>query len=80
MQLRTLEPREIDVVVRGGVPRFVGTPAQSVLDVAGPWRVDEGWWSTVPLTRDDYDVMLEDGTLYRIARRGDRWFVCGLYD
>jgi protein ImuB len=81
MQLRTFpEPRAIDVVVKGGVPRFAGTPPQAVVDWAGPWRVAEDWWSRNPLRRDDYDVMLADGTLYRIARRGEGWFLLGLYD
>ncbi|MBV8600581.1 MAG: DNA polymerase Y family protein [Candidatus Eremiobacteraeota bacterium] len=81
MQLRIFsEPREVDVVVSAGAPRFLGTPAQAVVDYAGPWRIDEGWWSAAPLERDDYDVMLEDGAIYRIARRGERWFTLGVYD
>ena len=80
MQLRTFAPREIDVIVRAGAPRFVGTPTQTVLDFAGPWRVEEAWWSPAPLIRDDYDVMLEDGAIYRIARRDGRWFALGVYD
>jgi protein ImuB len=80
MQLRTFEPRAIDVIVRDGVPRFAGTPPQAVVDYAGPWRVTEDWWSEASLTRDDYDVMLDDGTLYRIARREQNWFLLGIYD
>jgi protein ImuB len=79
LQYRLLELREIDVVTEAHVPRFVGTPPQPVVHVCGPWRVDETWWD-VPLRRDDYDVLLEDGALYRIARRDGRWYLCGVYD
>lgn len=84
MQLRLFPPRAIDVITQDGVPRFVGTPPQAVADYAGPWRVAEAWWSDASLTRDDYDIMLDDGTLYRIARRDcendARWLLLGVYD
>ena len=83
MQLRTfVDPQKIDVIVKRGAPRFVGTPAQAVVDWAGPWRVVEEWWSPTALARDDYDVMLDDGSLYRIARRvpDECWLLLGIYD
>ncbi len=81
MQLRMFpEPQPLDVVVKNGAPHFVGTPPQAVIDYAGPWRIAEEWWSQSPLTRDDYDVMLDDGSLYRIAHRDDGWLLLGIYD
>jgi protein ImuB len=85
LQLRIVEPRAIDVRVQGGTPRFVGSPPQQVIEHAGPWRVEEGWWSRAtgegtPLARDEYDVCLDDGSLLRIAREGDAWSVRGVYD
>ena len=80
MQLRTFEPRAIDLVMQAGVPRFAGTPPQTIVDYAGPWRTVEDWWSNTPLTRDDYDIMLDDGTLYRIAHREGCWVLLGVYD
>lgn len=86
MQLHLIdEPAPIDVLLRGGMPRFIGSPPQAILDVAGPWRVDESWWTTAtgggtPLIRDEYDVLLDDGALVRIAREGDVWSVRGRYD
>jgi protein ImuB len=92
LQLRIAQPRPIDVRVIGGVPRFAGSPPQQIVELAGPWRVEEGWWTTAtgegtPLARDEYDVLLEDGALLRIARetapapeqRGT-WSVRGVYD
>jgi nucleotidyltransferase/DNA polymerase involved in DNA repair len=92
LQLRIAEPRRIDVRVIDGAPRFVGSPPQQVVEVAGPWRAEEGWWTPAtgegaPLVRDEYDVLLEDGALLRIARDGlstsagqAAWSVRGVYD
>lgn len=85
MQFRPIEPVAIAVRLGAGMPRFVGSPPQAVLDVAGPWRVDEGWWTPVtgggtPLVRDEYDVLLADGGLVRIAREGTAWSMRGVYD
>ena len=81
---RILAPRAIDVRVRGGRPAFVGSRA--VLEVAGPWRVDEAWWAEAldtggrPVQSDAYDVLLDDGGLCRIVCEHERWYVCGSYD
>ena len=81
MQLRIFaEPQPLDVVMKNGAPHLIGTPPQTVVDYAGPWRVAEEWWSLSPLTRDDYDVMLADGSLYRIAFRDEHWLLLGVYD
>ena len=92
LQLRIAEPRPIDVRVIDGAPRFAGSPPQHVVEVAGPWRVEEGWWTRAtgegtPLVRDEYDVLLEDGALLRIAREASSanggaaaWSVRGVYD
>jgi len=85
VQFHLIDPAPVDVLLRAGVPRFIGSPPQAILEVAGPWRVDEGWWTPAtgggsPLVRDEYDVLLEDGALVRIAREGDAWSVRGTYD
>lgn len=78
-QLRLLAVREIDVVLLRDTPTFVGSPPQAVLQCAGPWRVDETWFEQ-RLSRDEYDVLLEDGALYRIFCQGAHWYVRGTYD
>ncbi len=54
----------------------------SVRVAAGPWSLEEGWWSDTPADRDYWDVELSDGSLYRIYRErfGDKWFADGVYD
>jgi hypothetical protein len=49
---------------------------------AGPWRMEEGWWSDEPVERDYWDVELVGGGLYRIYRdrRSGEWWADGVYD
>jgi len=81
---RILAPREIVVRLERGRPGRVAERA--VLDVAGPWRVDELWWAealdegAAPYASDAYDVLLEDGALWRIVAEHGRWYLRGIYD
>jgi protein ImuB len=52
-----------------------------VLNAAGPWRTSGDWWATTAWNRDEWDVTLTNGGLYRIYRESDhRWFIEGSYD
>ena len=57
-----------------------------ILDCAGPWRSSGDWWeekgSSRPWVRDEWDVELVDGSIYRIYRDfyRDTWFLEGVYD
>jgi len=76
-QLRLLTVTEIDVRLRRGEPAMVGERA--VQQCVGPWRIEEGWFAS-PVARDEYDVQLEGGEIWRIYRQGDRWYLRGSYD
>jgi nucleotidyltransferase/DNA polymerase involved in DNA repair len=78
-QLRLLTVAEIPVRLRAGEPALIGDPPRAVLECAGPWRIDTGW-PDHDVVRDEYDVLLEDGELYRIYRQGNHWYVRGAYD
>ena len=54
----------------------------SVRVAAGPWSLEEGWWTDAPADRDYWDVELSDGGLYRIYREREAgtWFADGVYD
>jgi len=58
-----------------------------ILQIAGPWRSSGDWWrcsdgENANWNRDEYDLALSDGALYRIYldRVPKKWFVEGVYD
>jgi protein ImuB len=62
----------------GSSPEIAG----SVRVAAGPWNLEDGWWSASPASRDYWDVELSEGGLYRIYRdrAQNKWFADGMYD
>ncbi len=62
----------------GAEPEISG----AVRVAAGPWNLEEGWWSAAPASRDYWDVELATGGLYRIYRdrASEKWFADGMYD
>jgi protein ImuB len=53
----------------------------NIITYAGPWRTSGDWWSSNPWDRDEWDVSLNDGSLYRIYRDPKAaWFIEGTYD
>ncbi len=85
-QLRMFTIREVAVELRGNTPARVN--ARPVVNCAGPWRVDDGWFDSTAkpsgspghVVRDEYDVLLDDGMLCRIYKQGEQWFLRGAYD
>jgi protein ImuB len=80
-QLRLLQVREVSVQLRGGEPAVVDRRA--VHECVGPWRastsLSTGFLERL-ITRDEYDVVLDDGTFARIYRQGSRWYLRGVYE
>jgi protein ImuB len=85
MMLRRAEPPlAVSVETGEGRPRWVegqGRRAR-VLACAGPWRISGEWWDTRAWARDEWDVMLSDTRLCRLAhdRLADHWQLVGIYD
>jgi protein ImuB len=76
-------PRSAEVVLKGGVPAFVGAPGVrgAVTACAGPWRASGDWWD-VAWSREEWDVALATGGAYRVFldRLREEWFVEGELD
>ena len=53
-----------------------------VLRSAGPWKTSGEWWASTCWSREEWDVALDDGALYRIYQdvQSRAWFVYGVYD
>jgi protein ImuB len=47
---------------------------------AGPYRLSGAWWDVQAWEIEEWDVELEDGEMFRLARRGRRWTVEGCYE
>lgn len=66
--------------VRVKAERPVSVNAQPILTAAGPWRASGDWWTTAPWDREEWDVELSNGGLYRVYHASQRWFLEGMYD
>ena len=75
-------PRAARVILSSGHPSFLSAPGirGKVLDLAGPWRTSGDWWTIDPWSRDEWDIALSDGALYRLYCCPAGWFVEGSYD
>lgn len=84
MLRRTEPPAPVTVETGAGRPlRVSGVGASArVLSSAGPWRISGEWWDTRAWARDEWDVLLADTRLCRLAhdRLGDHWHLIGVYD
>jgi len=83
LPLRALRPpRTARVQMAAGQPVHVQSEGVRghVVASAGPWRTSGDWWTHDPWARDEWDVALSDGALYRIYSEQGRWFVDGSYD
>lgn len=51
-----------------------------ILNIAGPWRTSGDWWRPDAWARDEFDLALSDGALYRLVKDHENWLVEGIYD
>jgi protein ImuB len=65
-------------------PRHVETPGVRgpVVACAGPWRTAGEWWAETAWSREEWDVALADGAVYRLVldRASGSWCVDAVYD
>jgi protein ImuB len=70
------------VLLDQGRPRRIDSAqvSGSVKQAAGPWRTSGEWWAATAWNRDEWDVVLEGHSTYRLYVVSQRWFVDGCYD
>ncbi|HVU23869.1 MAG TPA: DNA polymerase Y family protein [Opitutus sp.] len=71
------------VELKGAAPAFVWTAAVrgTVKAWTGPWRGSGEWWDAGRAwRREEWDVELESGGVYRLGRGPEGWFLEGEYD
>lgn len=75
-------PLAADVVVNRKRLMFVRTARFSgkVVQYGGVWTESAQWWNESNWKTEEWDVELENGGIYRLARVGRDWFVTGEYD
>ncbi len=77
-------PRYSQVLVVNHQPVRVLSPSISgrVVMARGPWRTSGDWWRGDAWNRDEWDVALETGGVFRLFRELDsgRWFIEAAYD
>ncbi len=77
-------PLAAQVALDAGYPKHLHTKRfrGRIVQLAGPWRTSGDWWQPDTWDRDEFDLALDDGALYRIYkdRPSEQWFVEGIYD
>ena len=75
-------PLEAFIEMSEGRPFVLRTQVweRRVLSTAGPWRLSGDWWDKASWQREEWDVALSDGAVYRIYREMAGWMVEGVYD
>ncbi len=46
----------------------------------GPWRASGNWWDPAAWEREEWDASTSDGTMFRLVRQPEGWFVEGVID
>jgi protein ImuB len=77
-------PLEARLETESGQPSRVRASSiqGTVAQVSGPWRTSGEWWRADAWDRDEFDLVLSDGAVYRICfhRQSRKWQLEGVYD
>lgn len=69
-------------LTRNGQPAFLSSPQihSPVAAVRGPWQSSGDWWKAEAWAREEWDIELAIGGLYRLAKVGAKWYLDGEYE
>ncbi len=76
-------PQKAHVITEQQPVHITSAVARGAVEIAkGPWFTFGNWWRTDMWNREEWDIALRSGSLYRIFRdlRNETWFVEGNYD
>lgn len=73
-------PAQVHLERRLPVMLFSEKVHGEILESAGPYRLSGSWWDRDAWSVEEWDVALADGSLYRISKHQDSWFLEGCYD
>ena len=77
-------PLSARVEVTKGIPKHLWSRGITgeIIKTAGPWRSSGDWWRPDAWDRDEWDLALSDGALYRLYYDllTRQWFLEGCYD
>jgi len=84
LKLRRFRPAiRADVQLENGTPANINASKLNgqIERRSGPWRTSGDWWEQQRLwNRDEWDVQTREGSLARIYRENENWFLEGIYD
>lgn len=65
----------------GKLPKYLEAPVVTgrIRRASGPWKLSGNWWDQHRWAREEWDIELATGGLYRLVREGDWWFLEGAY-
>jgi protein ImuB len=81
--LRRFRPRRpVPVLVKATHPEAIlSGPFQGTLsDPRGPWLGSGDWWTEAGWHREEWDVLHESNTIFRLVQERGKWFLEGCYD
>ncbi len=73
-------PAQVELAHRAPVRLQSAVGGGGIRAHRGPYQASGDWWDHQPWAREEWDVELTGGGLYRLSRQPDGWFVEGVYD
>lgn len=69
-------------LAQNGCPAFISAPQinSPVAAVRGPWQSSGDWWKPETWAREEWDIELAVGGVYRLSKIGTSWYLDGEYE